>query len=485
MRILLIEDNPGDARLIQEMLKDVKDLNYELTLVDRLATGLNHLGKENVDIILLDLNLPESQGLKTYEEVFSKAPKIPIVILTGLRDEIVAIQAIKKGAQDYLLKQDVNSHELARVIRYSIERNQAKENNNLLTDMIDLIPAAVTIHDFDGNFLYFNKKTLEIHGYTEDEFKTLNLHELEVSTTENLISQRMQEIKKLGELFFEASHFRKDRSIVPVSVNVKLTKWKNKDVLLSISTDITDRKQAEEELAKYRGHLEEMVKIRTSDLESFAYSVSHDLRAPLRAIEGFSQIIYEDYENQFDNEGKRLLKIIIDSTCKMDTLITDILALSQLGLKETALQTVNISALVEEVQNQVMANVTGRNIRWQIHKLPSVHGDRSLLRQVMVNLITNAVKFTRPQKKTIIEIGCQTEADGSTYYVKDNGVGFDKEYSEKLFEVFQRQHSDEEFEGTGIGLAIVQRIISRHHGRVWADGEVNKGAIFYFWLPNR
>jgi PAS domain S-box-containing protein len=254
-------------------------------------------------------------------------------------------------------------------------------------------------------------------------------------------------------------------------------------------TDITERKQAEEELTQYREHLEELIKARTAqleaanrELEAFSYSVSHDLKAPLRAITGFSNILIEDYCDKLDDEGKRLLNVVRGNTEKMGGLIDDLLALSRIGRKEIERSKIDMDKLAKTVFDEIKATVPEREIQFDTTPLPPAYGDEGLLRQVFFNLLFNAIKFTRFRENAIIEAGGYVEGPENVYYVKDNGVGFDMQYAEKLFVAFQRLHSDKQFEGTGIGLATVQRIIHRHDGRIWAEGKVNEGATFYFTL---
>lgn len=218
-----------------------------------------------------------------------------------------------------------------------------------------------------------------------------------------------------------------------------------------------------------------------AELESFSYSVSHDLRAPLRAIDGFSKVLLEDYSTKLDEEGQRYLDIIRDNSQKMGRLIDDLLALSRLGRQPLNKATVDMPALVTEVFTELKE--PERDVQFSLGTLPPAYGDHSLLRQVLANLLGNALKFTRQQRTAIIEVGGRGDNQETTYYVKDNGVGFDMRYSGKLFHVFQRLHADTEFEGTGVGLAIVQCIVHRHGGRVWAEGKVNQGATFYWALP--
>jgi light-regulated signal transduction histidine kinase (bacteriophytochrome) len=241
-----------------------------------------------------------------------------------------------------------------------------------------------------------------------------------------------------------------------------------------------------------RDELEQCVQDRTAqleaankELEAFSYSVSHDLRAPLRAIDGFSRVILEDYFDKLDDEGKRVIHIIRGNTQKMGQLIDDLLVFSRLGRQEIKVSDVDIENLATGVLKELNDIVPERKIQFDVRKLPSAHGDKAMIRQVFANLLSNAIKFTRPNENGMIEVGGSNDGDQNTYYVKDNGVGFDMQYENKLFGVFQRLHSTEEFEGTGVGLAIVQRIIHRHGGRVWAEGKVNEGATFYFTLPRR
>ena len=219
------------------------------------------------------------------------------------------------------------------------------------------------------------------------------------------------------------------------------------------------------------------------ELEAFAYSVSHDLRVPLRAIDGFSRIVIEDYEDKLDDEGKRLLNVVRENTKKMGQLIDDILLLSRASRQEMRIAPVDMESLVENIFNELEPSIGERDVQLELYPLPTAYVDRTLITQVLTNLISNSIKFTRIREKAIIEVGSQEGNDENVYYVKDNGAGFDMKYINKLFGLFQRLHGADEFEGTGVGLSIVQRIIRRHGGRVWAEGEIDNGATIYFTLP--
>ena len=215
------------------------------------------------------------------------------------------------------------------------------------------------------------------------------------------------------------------------------------------------------------------------ELEAFSYSVSHDLRAPLRAISGFSGILAKDYSGKLDAEGMRLLDMVRGNALRMGQLIDDLLALSRVGRKDIEKQEVDMERLAGETLQELNERSPGVNIS----ALLRAKADPALIRQVFINLLSNAVKFTGPVKNPVIEVGSRREGNENIYFVRDNGVGFDMTYACKLFQPFNRLHGVDEFEGTGIGLAIVSRIIGRHGGRVWAEGKVDGGATFYFTLP--
>ncbi len=219
------------------------------------------------------------------------------------------------------------------------------------------------------------------------------------------------------------------------------------------------------------------------ELEAFSYSVSHDLRAPLRAISGFSQAVIEDCAPQLDGEGRRYLGLIQENAHKMGHLIDDLLTFSRLGRQEMTKSRIDMQTLAQSAFDEIAVQEPGRRIKFTVHPVPPACGDISMIRQVMMNLLSNAIKFTRAREAASIEFGYMPELSDGTYYVRDNGVGFDMQYVNKLFGVFQRLHSVTEFEGTGVGLALVYRIITRHGGRVWAEGIVDRGATFYFTLP--
>jgi K+-sensing histidine kinase KdpD len=257
----------------------------------------------------------------------------------------------------------------------------------------------------------------------------------------------------------------------------------------TLEQEVAVRKRAEEEVRVLNMELEKRVELRTAELvvaneelESFTYSVSHDLRAPLRHVDGFAQFLEEEYGAQIPEEAQTLVKKIRRGSQNMGHLVDDLLNLSRLGKKELARHSTDLTELAESTVAELRMDNSSRRIEWRVETLPAVNCDAGLVKQVFVNLLSNAAKYTRPREEAVIEVG-QKAVDGTTaIFVRDNGVGFNMKYASKLFGVFQRLHRPEEFEGTGVGLATVARIVRKHGGNIWADAEMNRGATFYFTL---
>ena len=287
----------------------------------------------------------------------------------------------------------------------------------------------------------------------------------------NILGDFSEEKERLADI---------QKAILNVLEDLGIERDKADHINREMAAEIAERKRVEQLLEAQRQELEDSNK----ELEAFSYSVSHDLRAPLRAIDGYGRILIEDYEDRFDTEGRRVLGVISSETQRMGRLVDDLLAFSRLGRQKLQRSDIDMTALAQDVFEELSAQAPERALQLELNQLPVARGDRAMIRVALSNLLSNAVKFTRNEDPAVIEIGSGLEDGQTVYFVKDNGVGFDMQYAQKLFGVFQRLHSTEEFEGTGVGLALVQRVIHRHGGRVWAEGIVNEGATFSFSLPN-
>jgi len=280
----------------------------------------------------------------------------------------------------------------------------------------------------------------------------------------------------------------KDGSEVPIEIGLNPLQTSEGDFVLSSVVDITERKRAEMDLSRQSNDLQAInrqLHAANAELQSFAYSVSHDLRAPLRHVQGYIELLTREcLTTQLSDKARDHLVTISEASTEMAQLIDGLLTFSRMGQIELQESQVKLEGVVQDAIKGLEKETQGRNIDWKITPLPHVFGDPTALKQVFANLIGNAVKYSGPRNPAHIEIGCAGDEDGrAILFVRDNGVGFDMQYAHKLFRVFQRLHRDAQFEGTGIGLAIVQRLVVRHGGRVWAEGALNEGATIYFTLP--
>jgi len=375
------------------------------------------------------------------------------------------------------------------------ERKRAEER---FRQAVESAPNGMVMIDRQGRIVLVNAQTEKLFGYGRDE--------LLGQPVEMLVPERFRDrhpgyrdgffadpaVRAMGkgrDLYGR----RKDGSEFPIEIGLNPVQTDEGLLVLSAIVDITERKRNESEIRRLNAELEDRVAERTAqlaasnkELEAFCYSVSHDLRAPLRAIDGFARILLEEFKDPLPDEGQEYLQLVRDNTRQMGRLVDDLLAFSRLSRQALRKQPVTPARLVRQCLDELEREREGRRVEITVGDLPPCEADPALLKQVWFNLLANAVKYTRKRDPALIEVSSRPGegSDGPVYFVKDNGVGFDMRYGHKLFGVFQRLHRTEDYEGTGVGLAIVQRVVHRHGGRVWAEAEPDKGAAFYFTLES-
>lgn len=371
---------------------------------------------------------------------------------------------------------------------------------DFLQHVFNVVPSLLFIVDRDLQVIHLNKAALKLHdghdGATLHErggdlLHCINSRETAGGCGHSAHCKGCVLRRSVGKAFEGEDIYREttkmnlvldgQASDIHFMITASPIDYDGKSLVLLVMEDISELKRTEESLRQHAARLEASYK----DMESFSYSASHDLRSPLIAISGFARILMEDHGGQFDEKARELLNIIGRNARKMEQLLGDLLAFSRLSTREIVLheKKIDMEALAREAFEEVMPLLSDRKVHVEFKPLPPVAGDRTMIRQVFVNLLSNALKYTRPVEAALIEVGGAAQGHENVYYVRDNGVGFDMRYAARLFGLFSRLHGPAEFEGTGIGLVIIKRVVEKHGGRVWAEGSPNKGATFSFALP--
>ena len=486
--ILIVDDKANNIFALEEVLsrpgrRFIRATNGK----EALKIVLN----ETVDLIILDVQMPDMDGFEVAKILKShnRTRDIPIIFASAeKREHRFMIKGFEEGAFDYLYKPldpAITSAKVSVLLQLHLQKKELVAKNLLLEKYALLINnSADLICIIDARTLEFqevNSAVESILGYTTAEMRNISI--LSYLEEEDRLAVKNLSGSEKTKFSFEARVFCKNGTVRWLHWNVV-----DKDGLwFANARDITGQKQADREIRQLNADLKNnitLLEAANKELESFSYSVSHDLRTPLRSIHGYSRIIMEDHVGQLDDELRRLLGNIQNSAARMGMLIDHLLEFSRLGRRKPAKMPVDFTEMAHRVVRDLEEVRQSRAVV-RIGPLPPAEGDPVLLYQVLVNLVSNAIKYSRKEHTPQIEIGASQNGEDNIYFVKDNGIGFNMDYAHKLFGVFQRLHGNDEFEGTGVGLAIVQRIIEKHGGKVWAEGRPGEGATFFFSLPRQ
>lgn len=492
--LLMIDDTPANLAVVVEGLETH---GFSVVIAQDGEEGLERARFVQPDLVLLDVMMPGLDGFEVCRRLKAQPEtrEIPVIFMTSLTDVADKVTGFRVGAVDYVTKPLQIDEVIARVTTHltvTAERKEALHQLHLLTYALDKVGEVILLmEESSPRFIYANEGATRILGYEREELTGgMSLADIDPTWSPESWTTFRNEARAKGTMTFETLRRTKDGRIFPVEVTGSSFKFGDQVYHLAICRDISERKHAEEEIRALNAGLEQRVRERTAqlevankELESFSYSVSHDLRAPLRSIDGFSRMLMEDCLDKLDENSRVSLQRIYSASQRMGQLIDDILNLARVSQGQLRFQPVDLSRMANGVAEVLTKAEPGRKIEFVIAPNLKASGDPNLLQITIENLFGNAVKFSGRQPVARIEFG-QTLCDGApTYYVRDNGVGFDLSYAGKLFGAFQRLHTQAEFPGTGIGLATVQRIIHRHGGEIRAESKPNQGATFYFTLP--
>jgi PAS domain S-box-containing protein len=512
MNILLVDDAPDKLLALETILAD---LDQNVVKASSGTEALRQMLKRHFSVILLDVNMPGMDGFETAQLIRERkaTAHVPIIFVTSFSTaDTEVFRGYSLGAVDYIFtpvvpevlrskvrvfielsKQNREIQQQAELLRKLQEERHERQlsaaaeriewetrRNRFFNLSIELLAIA----NYRLELIQVNPTWGTVLGYTDEELKAQPFVDLihpedRASTLETIMKVMSGE----APAYFESRV--RTKSGGHRWLGWTIAPFAEEELLYIFARDITERIEREAEVRSLNRTLEQHsteLQAANRELEEFSYSISHDLRGPLRAITGYTEIILSEHLEKLDGDGRQMVEAVSRNSLHLTKLIDDFLAFFRFGRAQVNAIHFDMKALAQAAIDVVKPVNAGRPIDFRVSALPAAFGDRAMVRQVLINLLSNAVKFSARSKHAIIEIGAMKRSGKTAYFVRDNGVGFNMKYYDKLFGVFQSLHKDEGFDGTGIGLALVHKIVRRHGGEVWADGKVNEGATFYFTL---
>jgi PAS domain S-box-containing protein len=503
MRMLLVEDNPGDARLVREMCREQGLSTDGLASVDSMSGAEAHLANHEVDLILLDLGLPDAQGLDAVRRAHAAAPRVPLVVLTGLDDEAVAVQALQQGAQDYLIKGQLETRGLMRALRYAIERKTMEEalfvEKELAVVTLNSIGDAVISTDASGQITLLNLVAEKMTGWSSKEAAgrpVADVLRVVDATTRETVADAMQAAIRSDSTEHLPANcllLRRDGSEIAIADSVSPIHDRDGHVAGAVIV-FRDVSKARAMALRMRAVDDELERS-NRELDDFAAIASHDLQEPLRKIQAFGDRLAERSSSALDDEARDYLRRMTDAAGRMQTLITDLLEYSQVTIRPEPPQPVDLGQVVAEVLSDLDEGIRSRHGSVIVGPLPTVSASPLQMRQLFQNLIANALKFHPDGVAPEVHVDATARDAGAgagrrrhdslvwAISVSDNGIGFDEKYAERIFAPFQRLNGRQAFEGAGMGLAICRRIVTLRGGTITASSHPGAGATFVITLP--
>jgi PAS domain S-box-containing protein len=485
VEILLMEDSGSIVNIVKEMLSEAGEQEYAIVDVKSLSEGLRLLKERHFDVILLDLGLPDSRGLSTVASVRKQTHRTPIVVLTGMDHEAIATKALEMDVQDYLIKDEITTTLLKRSILYAIQRKRIVEDLQESTEKLGYATAAADIGlwhwDLVKNEMAWNDQAKAFFGYPSDYPMSYQafvnpIHEEDRQPIETALQKALSE---KTEYSVEMRVHQPEGSVRWVLFKGRgLYDEAGKPIRIDgIAMDITARKQTEVRLTQTIAELSRSNK----ELEQFAYIISHDLQAPLRSIASFAEILADECRDQLSKDTNRYINFIVGGSRRMYRMIEDILAYSRTGTYEIELDPVDFESVFSQAVENLQSSIEEREAVITREPLPVVKADQSQMILLLQNLIENAIKFS--VEKPHIHISAVLSGNEWFFSLKDQGIGIDPVQFNRIFNLFQRLHTEEEYPGTGVGLAICKKIVERHGGKIWVESEPGQGTTFTFSLP--